>query len=623
MLGFRTLLRTHDKPELLDVAFDEVRSWLISKNYDPSGMDKSGTTEAADGVELTVQRHTDDVGSPTLRVTVIERQPTGTWTSELTAHTSPDGVRGWLWLDIHKPDDHDWTATPRLARSLVKSIPVRDGKTVLNPRPTRVEEADVEKVLNALLDPARRGLAFVAGTSYNMRFGPWRDRVDELLHETVGLANAWVLTSDATNRFNYFMGRSHTVGAESVRTYLPGVRPHDALDGERHRFVTSTRIGPKPSRAIRRVLGHRAREQLIDSKLPDLLRDLDRILRHQSEETLLDELTAATPTTVRHQKRSQPELRGHRPPPAAPVVERVTARTTTEPPATSIPAVASIDELPLGTGLSGLLSDVLGIAEPTHDDIYRLKELVRTAQRADTVRLQLRKRLDDLHEMMERVEFERDLARDELRLEVLERASAEEERADAERRLRYLQNQLASSGRADVAWSDPEIDLRDIRPDSFVELVDRLNDLDYIVFTGQEDITLGLDKHGPARSWAGKCWDALLALDDYARISVTQSFQRDVNGYLEDPPAGCRTFSANRHAPRESDSVQQNPRFRTPRELPVPHHVDEQRKLFMGAHFKIAQSARVSPRIHYLDHTAGTQRVYVGYIGPHLPTPDT
>jgi small ligand-binding sensory domain FIST len=43
-------------------------------------------------------------------------------------------------------------------------------------------------------------------------------------------------------------------------------------------------------------------------------------------------------------------------------------------------------------------------------------------------------------------------------------------------------------------------------------------------------------------------------------------------------------------------------------------------RVFMGAHFKIAQSARVSPRVHYLDATATTGCIYVGYIGPHLPT---
>jgi hypothetical protein len=40
---------------------------------------------------------------------------------------------------------------------------------------------------------------------------------------------------------------------------------------------------------------------------------------------------------------------------------------------------------------------------------------------------------------------------------------------------------------------------------------------------------------------------------------------------------------------------------------------------FMGAHFKIAQSATISPRVHYLDATTRTKVVYVGYVGPHLP----
>ncbi|GAA1082723.1 hypothetical protein [Tsukamurella spumae] len=42
-----------------------------------------------------------------------------------------------------------------------------------------------------------------------------------------------------------------------------------------------------------------------------------------------------------------------------------------------------------------------------------------------------------------------------------------------------------------------------------------------------------------------------------------------------------------------------------------------------GAHFKIAQSGMISPRMHYLDDTARTKKVYVGYIGPHLPTKAT
>jgi hypothetical protein len=204
-------------------------------------------------------------------------------------------------------------------------------------------------------------------------------------------------------------------------------------------------------------------------------------------------------------------------------------------------------------------------------------------------------------------------------IEQRERALAEEERAEAERHLRYARTQLVVAGRGDVAWSEPALDVRDIRPDTFVELLERLVELEHVTFTGDDGVTLDLDKHGNSRSWAGKTWDALLALDDYARISVTEGFPGDVSAYLTDTPAGWRTFSGNRHAATESGDVQHNPQLRTPRELCVPPEIAPTGRAFMGAHFKIAQSATISPRMHYLDATARTQLVYVGYIGPHLP----
>jgi hypothetical protein len=40
----------------------------------------------------------------------------------------------------------------------------------------------------------------------------------------------------------------------------------------------------------------------------------------------------------------------------------------------------------------------------------------------------------------------------------------------------------------------------------------------------------------------------------------------------------------------------------------------------MEAHFKIAKSATITPRMHYFDDTARSGQVYVGYIGRHLPS---
>jgi hypothetical protein len=43
----------------------------------------------------------------------------------------------------------------------------------------------------------------------------------------------------------------------------------------------------------------------------------------------------------------------------------------------------------------------------------------------------------------------------------------------------------------------------------------------------------------------------------------------------------------------------------------------------MDAHFKIARKGMVSPRIYYHDDASRTGKIYVGYIGKHLPNAHT
>ncbi len=222
---------------------------------------------------------------------------------------------------------------------------------------------------------------------------------------------------------------------------------------------------------------------------------------------------------------------------------------------------------------------------------------------------------------MEAAEFERDLAREELESAVQEQISIDEERATAERRLRYLQLQVAARGDASAAWGDPDISILDLRPDSFAELLERLVEVPRVSFTGDTEICRSLDKHSQSQGWANKAWDALLSLDDFVRVRTGEGFAGDVEEYLQRTPAGCRSFSANRHAQGESETVENTRKYRNPRILPVPVAVDPAAQVFMGAHYKVAYFARVSPRIHYLDDTARTGTVYVGYIGPHLPLP--
>jgi hypothetical protein len=98
-------------------------------------------------------------------------------------------------------------------------------------------------------------------------------------------------------------------------------------------------------------------------------------------------------------------------------------------------------------------------------------DMSRVRPRCDPADVELT-RLRELQDSVDDAGLERDLAREELAIEQRERADAEEDRAAAERHLRYVRKQLVVAGRADVAWTGPGLDIRDIRPDTFVDLLE-------------------------------------------------------------------------------------------------------------------------------------------------------
>lgn len=202
--------------------------------------------------------------------------------------------------------------------------------------------------------------------------------------------------------------------------------------------------------------------------------------------------------------------------------------------------------------------------------------------------------------------------------EQLEHALTQGEMASVLATCNALRINLARHGLGELAWidvPDPEP-----APDSFVALVEKLARLEHVVFTGDEEITLALDEHNDTGVWAAKSWQALTALEDYARFKADVHFKGNVDRYLHATPPGGRGFPAQRHAQDESESVKKNPHLRSARTFYVPRRVDPTCQSFMAAHFKIAQYARISPRLHYCDATTVDGKIYVGHLGPHLPT---
>jgi len=77
MLGFRSLLRTHDAPDLIDVSQAQLAAWLKHKRYDFARRLGPEPVEIGPDVWASVQHHTGEAGSATMRARVVEMPVAG------------------------------------------------------------------------------------------------------------------------------------------------------------------------------------------------------------------------------------------------------------------------------------------------------------------------------------------------------------------------------------------------------------------------------------------------------------------------------------------------------------------------------------------------------------------
>ncbi|WP_024794487.1 hypothetical protein [Tomitella biformata] len=589
MLGYRSFFRVQDEPDVDAVVTSKVFAWLQSKKWDAGKIIEGESAAIAAGVTGVLLRTSHDDGSQTSRFRFVEDGQGGVWTTEITSHLYPSGRDGWVWLDIDCPGDAKRPNAPRLAKDLLTALPARDGAHRLTPSAVPAFTGDVGRIQSALVDPARRGMLFLAGTSDGIPHTQWAEYVSSVLRETVGLASAYVLDAKATAAFNSVLPASHWVAPGTIRTYLPGVRVDDPLDGVRHRVLSTERIVRDKQFLLRRLLAHRAQDLTITVPLSAEATRVDRVLRADLDNLLVEQSAPRPPAPST-------------PTPTAPIPS-----TTTTP----------------GRDSSSLTMQVLRFAESIADAALKsISAVSDTLLDVSRVRSSLHNRLRDLeNEVFEAVEMGEGL-RAQLEDEQLERVVADQERLDAESALRNLRNELSKSGQAELAWTVPEADPLDLVPESLDDLILRFTDLEFVEFTGDAAITHSLEQHDPVGRWASKCWEALLAANDYGRVCAEHGWPGNLHSYLEQTPPGHRGYSAQRHARDESESVR-NSKLRELRYFPVPKSVNDSGDVFMAAHFKIAQFQRISPRLHYFDDTAKSGKIYVGYIGPHLETSRT
>ena len=596
VLGYRSFLRVNDFPDLRERVDQQLYSWLRHKKWNPDRLLPGTVVELTAGVQATqlVLEHQD--GSSTVRSRFDETNPSGRWLTQVTYHQDGKGD-GWVWVDIRHPSGAR-PAVPRLVRDLVDVLDARDGSCPATPEAHVVDSVEARNLIGWITDPRRRGLVFVAGSSEELPLPRWRDYVGGILRQTVGIASAFVLDPAATEWFNKQVGPGFAVPPGALRTFAPGLDLDDSSSSVRHKVLSTNRIISDDQHRLRGLLGNRAKEASRLAPLPPKASRLDLRLREEFDALLIasaihPHATSGTEAAPSVQEQQTPDDRPTDTYGDPSLVDALTSAVRSVWGAARLATADSIREL------ATLASEQLASRRSTDILARRIQQLELTSEAALSELEELRTQLDD-----EKVETE----------------LLDSERRGLDAEVLRLRTTLSEAGLAHIAWDVPSVQIENTYPADFEELLTLWDvELRHIEFTGDTAPPLDLYEADPYGTWAKKTWDALCALDDYAELKKSEGFAGGVHQYLAATPSGCRGFSINNFAADESDTVKRTPKFRTPRVLPVPPSVDPSGTVFMGAHVKIAKSGQVSPRVHLFDDVDRTGKIYVGYIGRHLP----
>lgn len=348
-------------------------------------------------------------------------------------------------------------------------------------------------------------------------------------------------------------------------------------------------------------MGHATRAHALKRALPKELRRADKILTRAEGELTLASLPVQTP-----------------PPPPDPVA----VASPAAPPQVPEPRREESSSPPVPHGpLSSVLSSVLGPGGITPERIDELERLAHIGLVAPSREAELRRQRDAAENGRTAEEDQHAQTRELLDQAQLDHALSQDELSSARDKVRWLQAQLVSRNAADIAYQEVPDEACASYPPSLADLWQWLCEeerLAHVRYTGESAPIKELSDFEGLGAWAISAWDALLALDDYARYKREQEFSGGVHLYLGNTPDGYRTVSPKNHASKEGARTETNRKWRRLRTLPVPEEVHPDGEVFMEAHFKIGARRSISPRMHYYDAVTSTGFVYVGYLGRHL-----
>ncbi|MFC9936571.1 hypothetical protein [Nocardiopsis alba] len=583
-LVHRTLVTVPgDDGDLVAVTSSVLSRWLSKRGSSGArvGFDVSGRHDLSNRSRALVVRHDNaDEGLTFLRLTTESEKPDGLWRTLITVVVDPAlSPKRHLWLDMTVDPDPGTPSEisrldvmpPEAARMLLDAVDAHDGACPMPSVPRIVrgrDEADVAALHASVLDPLRRAAIVATGAPPDVTVADWRDSMAGALARCTGMCAGYVLDAAALERMERLLPPGLDIPDGGMRTFLPGVDPDDEEDASRHprmgpATLDTARQGPRVRNWVGATLARGVRDSALAQRLPGPLRAIDALL---SEET--DDL-----------RRSRASL------PPAPSPVRLQGPDTESPP---VPEQAE--------------------AVARERQARRLREEVR----------RLNARLAELAEEHHHLLAETADLTEELDTE---RENARLARYEA----RWLRERIREEGLFRLAASPAPRDPERRPPTGVPELLERITDdtaLPHLFFTIEDHTVYELADSRKESLWVTRAWEALTALNDYARYQFDNPGSGlGFHSYLRDQPDGYRVIPVKRLASQESDHVRNRGKLNEKRLFRVPTEVDPTGRVPMYAHIKLDIEYGICPRLYFYPDLGPdtTNRVYVGYLGRHLP----
>lgn len=577
-------------------AMAQLSCWLREHDVD---VDVSQDTVQEWPDKRLVVRHRQAAGARSLRATLVEQTRHGRWSTELVAHDRR-GDGDWLSLVVTNGDGR-FVDVPRLSRYLIQALPLTDGSISFIDEPRVIHASSVPDLIDVLCDDERHGLVFAVGTSDSneLGFDSVVARARRWSSQTYGLAQVVVLHPAATALLLADFGDEHAVDPGTIRTYLPGVDPASSLDARRHRYLGARRLHDMSDEAVARMLGGIARRHAVLRPLPTEVVRIQRAFDRLDNKAIVK---AMGTEPVR---------------PLSEAIEMIPVKAADQ---RDIPSVA--DEATEYLEQIALAKSVLGV---THLDLPSLQRIVElaTAPRLEPGAVHdAAQRIEALQDRVERLEDELRVVKISLDDDLEERADLQEDLQRAQAEVRWLRSCAKERGDYEQAFGELPSEQLETYPESFDELLERLDaELPAVIFTGDRRHALKVDDADTLGVAVQHAWDVCLALADYVQARAEGVPAQNVEHYLNNVPEGFRGVPPRKHVPTESSATMQQ--YGHERVFRVPPEVCRGGSVIMTAHFRLARTGMVSPRLYYLDDIDATGKVYVGYIGPHLRNTQT